>query len=618
MKRIVQSLLARLDAAYSDRPLFVGLKARLLAGFDVAIAAFVPLNIAKILLVQPPELLRRIALNLVMEIAALLSLRLLLRGRLEIAASGLVGAILVSASILVFKSGAYAEPLGIAIQMFALDVVMLLVAILFSSRVVAAGVFAFIVACMVGLHQVALRAGETSGIVAFAGATLLRDGLLALGFVFLLGMSVVRMIESAHRRSEESLRETRLMNGRLGHLVSERTRDLEAASRRATEASLAKSEFLANMSHEIRTPLNGIIASSDLLVHRGDLSPEAASHVRLIAESGDLLMRVLSDILDFSKIEAGQLELEVHPFELEPTIGGMTELVGSKAAQGRVRVETVLGPGLPRFMEGDSYRFRQVLLNLVSNAIKFTPPGGRVTVSVGSPEPDADPIQLRVEVRDTGIGMDEATLDRIFERFTQADTSTTRRFGGTGLGLAISARLVCMMGGRLEVESSVGTGSSFHFTVPFRRIDRQPDSRGPAASLDVPLGLNVLVVEDNLMNQKILGAQLQHLGCPYTVAGDGEKALAALVAGPLPDAILMDCHMPVLDGWETTRRIRGWSGDADPLRRRASAVPVVALTAAAMPDEQRRCLAAGMNQFLAKPVTLANLHRALVGIRRTR
>jgi CheY-like chemotaxis protein len=268
---------------------------------------------------------------------------------------------------------------------------------------------------------------------------------------------------------------------------------------------------------------------------------------------------------------------------------------------------------LPAYFEGDSYRLRQVLLNLASNAIKFTPADGRVQVTVtpASSTNGAAPA-LRFEVRDTGIGMDAATVARIFERFTQADSSTTRRYGGSGLGLAISAQLVRLMEGQLEVESAPARGSCFHFTLTL------PEAAPPAVEASVSdaqegdLGLNVFVVEDNAVNRSILAAQLKQLGCAHTMARDGEEALALLSDARAPDLILMDCHMPKLDGWETTRRLRAWSRSESKEQQQIAALPIVALTAAALPEERQRCLEAGMDRFLAKPVRLAELRAMLV------
>ena len=612
MIRLFGEQVRRLDSVYRDQPYFVGVKARLLAGFNLLMLVFVPVNILKLFLIQPPYLAVRLALTLAMGAAALLSLRWIWKGRLELAGTGLAVGLIVPTHALVFLAGTFLEPLSGAILLFAVDIVLVLIAIVFTPRRVALGLLAIVVASHIGFFWLALQRDPIPGTLRFAADTLSLDGLFALGFIFCLGLALIHMIETAHLRSEEALQATRRMNENLERLVSERTCELEAATRRATEASRAKSEFLANMSHEIPTPLNGIIASSDLLQHHPGLPPAAGEQVRLIAESDDLLLNLLSDILDFSKIEAGQLALEQHSFKLAGIVADTVALVAAKAGAGGVRVEFVVAPDLPPQVEGDSYRLRQVLLNVLSNAIKFTPPGGRVHIAVTSAAPRADPAPVRFEVRDTGIGMDAMVLARIFERFTQADTSTTRRFGGSGLGLAISSRLVAIMGGRLEVESAPGQGSTFHYTIPLRPITAAAGSTAAPVRLEAHLNLRVLVAEDNAVNLKIIGHQLTQLGCQFEIARDGEEALAALQQESLPDVILMDCHMPKLDGWEATRRIHSWAHDPLAFRKRAAAIPIVALTAAALPEERARCVAAGMNDFLAKPMKLEELHRALV------
>ncbi len=367
--------------------------------------------------------------------------------------------------------------MGAAIQLFAYDLVFLLLALVFASRGIACVLLGVIVASHVGFYWLALHTLPIAGTLEFAADTLLRDGLFALCFVFCLGLAIIKMIGTAHERSEEALRETRRVNENLERLVSERTHELESATRRATEASRAKSEFLANMSHEIRTPLNGIIASSDLLRRRSDLPAEGSEHLRVISESGDLLLKLLSDILDFSKIEAGQLGLEKHSFELAATVADTVALVAPRAETGAVQFGFTVAPDLPKYVEGDSYRLRQVLLNLVSNAIKFTPSGGRVQITVTSLQPGADPALVHFEVQDTGLGMDAAVIARIFERFTQADSSTRGAMAAPASASRSAGGLVQIMGGQLEVKSAPGQGSTFYFSLHCGGRRRRPIPR---------------------------------------------------------------------------------------------------------------------------------------------
>jgi signal transduction histidine kinase/AmiR/NasT family two-component response regulator len=620
MSRFFTAYLSKLDSAYRGHPLFVGLKAKLLAGIALLMFLFVPLNIAKTCFYHPPELPARLAANLIVALAALFCLRAVARGRLEHAGNHFTLAMVLTIHGLVMLVGTHVtpvQPLSVGIQVFAFDLVFLLFAVVFASQRIATAALAIMVVGHLSFYQFILQRAHLAPSLQFSADTLLRDGLLVMGLVFCLGLALIRMIEAAHRRSAESLTETRHLNENLERLVSERTRELEIVSHQATAASRAKSEFLANMSHEIRTPLNGIIASSDLLMQRSDLSPAAGEHVRLISESGDLLLKLLGDILDFSKIEAGQITLEKHAFDLVAAVNDAAGLMASRADAESVQFDVIFGPGLPAFVAGDSHRIRQVLLNLVANAIKFTSAQGRVQISVTSNETDAAVPRVRFEVADTGIGMDEAAIARIFDRFTQADSSTTRRYGGSGLGLAISFRLVEMMGGRLEVTSAPGKGSAFYFTIPLPATAAAPVEASAAVKLETHLNVRVLVAEDNVVNRKILGTQLSQLGCPFTMAVDGEAALAALQQEPLPDAILMDCHMPNLDGWAATHRIREWVTSENPVLRRAAAIPVIALTASAYPEERTRCHQAGMNDFIAKPLKLAELQKVLLPSVRT-
>jgi signal transduction histidine kinase/AmiR/NasT family two-component response regulator len=609
MMRLFAAGFERLDASYRDRPYFVGQRARLLAVVNVILLVLIPVNVGKLLLFPPPHLTARLGFTLVVGVVAALSLRSVLRGGFERAGSAMILVIVVvmHGSTLLFEN--FGEPLATAIQMLAFDLVFLVFALVFAQRWIAVVVLAVMMSGHVLLYFKALRGPGVPGSIEFAAGTLLRDGLLSMLLTFGLGITLARMILAAHTRSEAALKETRTVNENLGQLVAERTRELEAATRQATAASRAKSEFLANMSHEIRTPLNGIIGAADLLARRTDLPVAAREHVRLVTESGELLLKQLSDVLDFSKIEAGQLKLETHSFELPTTVADTVALVAAKAADGGVQLDCAVASDVPRHVEGDSFRLRQVLLNLVSNAIKFTPSGGRVAVRVTALADE--PACVRFEVRDTGIGIAPEMIGRVFERFTQADSSTTRRYGGSGLGLAISAQLVRLMGGRIGADSTPGQGSVFHLVLPLRPATVAPEAPLPVARPVAALGLHVLVVEDNAINRRLIAAQLTQLGCTHVMAENGEQALTVLAREPLPNAVLMDCHMPVLDGWEATRRIRAWAGDAATERRRAAGIPIVALTAAALPEERARCREAGMDDFLAKPLKLAELQRAL-------
>lgn len=613
MLRPIATFLARLDLVYRDQSYVAGVKARLLAGFNLLVVLFVPFNLAKLLWLQPPGVGARVVFNLSWLALALVSLLWIQRGRLAAAGNYLVIGATLSANLLMLLAPAHAQPLSGAFQLFIFNFVILLLALVFTSRRIAVGLLVTIVACHLGLYLHLTGTGPLPGSLDFAAATLVRDGLIAFGFVFCFGILLAAMIESAHQRSEEAFRAVRATNDNLERLVAERTHDLTAATELAQEASRAKSEFLGNMSHEIRTPLNGIIATADLLRQQPDLDPRSREHVQLIGDSGELLLKLIGDILDLAKIEAGKLELEADTFSLAKLAGDATAMLATTAGQARIDFSCSLAPELEGYWIGDRLRLQQVLLNLGSNAIKFTPAGGEVRIGITGQPGNESNTAVRFEVRDSGIGMDEAAQRRIFERFMQADASTTRKFGGTGLGLAISARIVEAMGGQLEVSSSPGQGSCFFFTLPMQTVASPEPTLSEASSPSHPLGLTVLVTDDNPMNRKIIGAQLSRLGCPCMIAEDGEAALLQLSDTPRPDVVLMDCHMPGIDGWETTRRIRAWAEDsqATPDQREAAKLPIIALSAAVRTEDRERCLAAGMNEFLSKPARLEDLHTTL-------
>jgi two-component system, sensor histidine kinase len=401
------------------------------------------------------------------------------------------------------------------------------------------------------------------------------------------------------------------------HLELKHTRDqlqntlneLVIAKEAAVKSATLKTQFLANMSHEIRTPINGVLGITELLLYT-ELQPQQLEYLQTLKSCGENLLVLINDILDLSKLEVGEIELDDHEFEISELIKNISDIFAFQVQQKAIEFNYNIAENVPHQLRGDSFRLKQILNNLISNALKFTEHGFvKINVSLAQTNDSKEQLKLMFLVSDTGIGITPENQSKIFQSFTQVDASTTRKYGGTGLGLAICKQLVKLMGGEIGVKSELNKGSKFAFTAVFKPsllVEKLPinlPEKPPELIVNYPgqktQDFNILLVEDVIVNQKILLKQLERLGYEADCVNNGEEAVEALAKKGY-DIVLMDCQMPVLDGYEATSKWREKEA-------KNQHIIIIGLTAYAMEGDREKCLSAGMDDYLSKPVGMKQL-----------
>ena len=429
-------------------------------------------------------------------------------------------------------------------------------------------------------------------------ATALKQTALTLTTKWQLKQESIKYTENLEKEVKERTQQ-------LNELVAE----LKKMKNKAERASAAKSEFLANMSHEIRTPMNGVIGMNNLL-QETELTEKQHELSDMIHQSAESLLRIINDILDFSKIEAGKMQMEQIPFNLHDTVKSATEIIGFSAKEKDLTLNVELDDHLPETLVGDPTRIRQVLLNFGSNAVKFTS-SGSVTYNIDLVRQNGNNVVVKFSVTDTGIGIPEKKQQQLFNAFSQADSSTTRKYGGTGLGLAICQKLANLMDGDIGVESTVDEGSTFWFTAHLKNSDQKIDSSEKKQPIDQDFTkrvraeqLTVLVAEDDQINQQVARRLLEKEGFEVVIVENGLETLEEIKQNSY-DLLLMDVNMPEMDGLEATAKIRELEqGSGDHL-------PIIALTAGAMDGDRELCLEAGMDDYISKPIQKNALEKNL-------